>query len=235
MRSKFSASTRCLAAICEGASRCCSEQPLHCAKWRHFGSTRCGEAVITSTVSASSKCRCRLRSFAITRSPSKAPLTNTVLPSIRATPRPSWPRSVMCASKGVGETELERDMGRRQKGWPPIITDRAGPRPRRAGTARRSSFRRAGGQCPPYAVGITLRRKLFLLPGAGGVLVVPAGVRLLDPCLGEGGADLRLPFRMVVGDGDLAVQRGARSEDTSELQSPIHLVCRLLLEKKNKK
>src|SRR4051794_41296471 len=35
-------------------------------------------------------------------------------------------------------------------------------------------------------------------------------------------------------DGRLAWKIGARSEEhTSELQSPVHLVCRLLLEKKN--
>src|SRR5690348_17636525 len=35
---------------------------------------------------------------------------------------------------------------------------------------------------------------------------------------------------------DVAAFREARSEEhTSELQSPVHLVCRLLLEKKNKK
>src|SRR5690348_17583279 len=35
-------------------------------------------------------------------------------------------------------------------------------------------------------------------------------------------------------DGDLTVKNFSRSEEhTSELQSPVHLVCRLLLEKKN--
>src|SRR6185312_7375354 len=177
MRSKFSASTRCLAAICDDASRCCNEQPLHWAKCWHSGSTRCGEAVITSTTSASSKCRWRLRSFAITVSPSRPPLTKTVLPLIRATPRPSWPRSVMWASNGFGETKLDRDMGTAGGGWPPIITDRPVSRP--------------------------------ATPRPGGVLVVPAGASLLDPALGEGGANLRLPLRMVVGHGDFAIQRGA--------------------------
>ena len=34
-------------------------------------------------------------------------------------------------------------------------------------------------------------------------------MRLLDPGLGEGGADLRFPLRVVVGVGDFAIQRGA--------------------------
>src|SRR5438876_1607959 len=39
-----------------------------------------------------------------------------------------------------------------------------------------------------------------------------------------------------VGRGGGGARRGPRSEEhTSELQSPVHLVCRLLLEKKKKK
>src|SRR5690348_18444696 len=46
------------------------------------------------------------------------------------------------------------------------------------------------------------------------------------------------PHRIALGDGgDIgAVVAAIRSEEhTSELQSPVHLVCRLLLEKKKKK
>src|SRR5690348_17719776 len=40
----------------------------------------------------------------------------------------------------------------------------------------------------------------------------------------------------VVHEDDLRARYGVRSEEhTSELQSPVHLVCRLLLEKKKKK
>src|SRR5437879_8022712 len=43
-------------------------------------------------------------------------------------------------------------------------------------------------------------------------------------------------FALVRIDGDNAVADGLRSEEhTSELQSPMYLVCRLLLEKKKKK
>src|SRR5256885_9892358 len=45
----------------------------------------------------------------------------------------------------------------------------------------------------------------------------------------------RLPVGIII-DDDLRLGIGIRSEEhTSELQSPCNLVCRLLLEKKNKK
>src|SRR5258708_32080206 len=43
---------------------------------------------------------------------------------------------------------------------------------------------------------------------------------------------LAASFQVIVGGDDL--ERGRSEEHTSELQSPDHLVCRLLLEKKNK-
>src|SRR5690348_18138357 len=47
-------------------------------------------------------------------------------------------------------------------------------------------------------------------------------------------ARLRLPHRAAGGSARAAAGHPARSEEhTSELQSPVHLVCRLLLEKKN--
>ncbi len=49
-----------------------------------------GEASSTSTTTASSCCRRRRMRRRRTRSPGSAPSTNTVLPSMRATPRPSW-------------------------------------------------------------------------------------------------------------------------------------------------
>lgn len=67
-----------------------------------------GEASSTSSVLASSKWRFFAVCSAITRSPGSAPDTNTALPSRRATPRPSWVRSVMMASKGVLSMRGER-------------------------------------------------------------------------------------------------------------------------------
>src|SRR5438552_11390864 len=74
----------------------------------------------------------------------------------------------------------------------------------------------------PYT---TLFRSLRAAP-AGGALLPAGGVRRA----GGGGAGARLHARR----GRPA--RPLRSEEhTSELQSPDHLVCRLLLEKKKKK
>src|SRR5690348_18308393 len=53
------------------------------------------------------------------------------------------------------------------------------------------------------------------------------------PILAHRLAVLREPRRAAVGPGDDAAGAQIRSEEhTSELQSPVHLVCRLLLEKK---
>src|SRR5690606_5919803 len=48
--------------------------------------------------------------------------------------------------------------------------------------------------------------RLLLLPDPA-LLVPPARARARDPLAGEDVADLRLPFRMAVGHGDLAVDR----------------------------
>src|SRR2546426_2851037 len=50
----------------------------------------------------------------------------------------------------------------------------------------------------------------------------------------EGGAVQGRRFGCVHADGTRAQGRGRSEEHTSELQSPCNLVCRLLLEKKNK-
>src|SRR5690348_18058475 len=64
------------------------------------------------------------------------------------------------------------------------------------------------------------------------------------PISGGGGRELAVPARVpgVAGNPDHAVRAAARhaqtrrsEEHTSELQSPVHLVCRLLLEKKKQK
>src|SRR5690606_3242636 len=107
IRSRFSSRTRCLAWICFVSSRCCRAQPPQVPKWAQRGSTRSGEACSTSSTRASSKLRWRPVCCTRTRSPGSAPATNTVLPACaspsgrRATPRPSWLRSVMSSSKGV--------------------------------------------------------------------------------------------------------------------------------------
>src|SRR5690348_17826638 len=43
------------------------------------------------------------------------------------------------------------------------------------------------------------------------------------------------PRSRAIVSGDSGVRAGRSEEHTSELQSPVHLVCRLLLEKKKKK
>src|SRR5690606_30392876 len=180
MRSKFSSSTRCLARICFDSSRCCNTQPLHTPKWAQRGSTRSGEACSTSSVVASSKLRERAVWRTITRSPGSASATNTVLPpSRRATPRPSWLRSLISSSKGVWS--IRATCRQLRAGRPHIVADAAAS----------------------PGVGAPASR-LLLLPGPA-LLVPPARARTRDPLAGEHVADLRFPFRMAVGHGDLAI------------------------------
>src|SRR5690242_16348471 len=47
------------------------------------------------------------------------------------------------------------------------------------------------------------------LPRPARVLVIPTGMRAIYPLLGEDLADLRLPFRVAVGNRDLLVHRRA--------------------------
>src|SRR5438876_3811401 len=64
-----------------------------------------------------------------------------------------------------------------------------------------------------------------------GVLQRAAGHARFEPCSSRWRAPL--PHRRLPADERRSP--GSRSEEhTSELQSPVHLVCRLLLEKKNK-
>src|SRR5438876_8657160 len=58
---------------------------------------------------------------------------------------------------------------------------------------------------------------------------------LAAPCVGvQPGAQRFGPLAPGLGPGEPAREGTGRSEEhTSELQSPVHLVCRLLLEKKN--
>src|SRR5690348_18120014 len=64
----------------------------------------------------------------------------------------------------------------------------------------------------------------LVLAGIDGREVVRRRRRVADP-----------PDASAVDEGDpLAVGRDRSEEHTSELQSPVHLVCRLLLEKKKK-
>src|SRR5690348_17663168 len=66
-------------------------------------------------------------------------------------------------------------------------------------------------------------------------MLLHRGRRRLRQTLGvtAGGVGLWRWLRQA-GTPQAAIAKGARSEEhTSELQSPVHLVCRLLLEKKN--
>src|SRR5690606_38684198 len=113
-----------------------------------------------------------------TLSPGRPPATKRVLPSTRATPRPSWERSVMSTS-----TIWVMESGAPANGrapWDPVGV--------------------GGNGCPVAAA-----ERLLALPGTRAVLIIPAGTRLLDPLPGERVADLAFPLRMAVGDGDFAV------------------------------
>src|SRR5690606_39277765 len=119
-------------------------------------------------------------------SPGRASATNTVLPpSRRATPRPSWLRSMMSSSNGVWSIRAT-SVGAGCGGA--IVAD-APDRSPRAPTDR----------------GVAA---LLLLPRPA-LLVPPAGARAGDPLAREHLADLRLPLRMAVGHRDLAVDRVA--------------------------
>src|SRR5262245_33305745 len=52
-------------------------------------------------------------------------------------------------------------------------------------------------------------RSLFTDPDAAGILVVPPFGHALDPALRECSADFALPFGMVIGPGNLAIERQA--------------------------
>src|SRR5438552_7539779 len=82
----------------------------------------------------------------------------------------------------------------------------------------------------PYT---TLFRSQYRIIGAGNDhLTVRAIKRQMDGALGSRGAWLLAPYSDLPANSP----NNARSEEhTSELQSPDHLVCRLLLEKKKKK
>src|SRR2546422_8006032 len=77
--------------------------------------------------------------------------------------------------------------------------------------------------------------------GVSALLVRPADARLLYVLAHGAGAGMRHPFLATISqrlaEREIATLRDLlRSEEhTSELQSRLHLVCRLLLEKKKKK
>src|SRR2546422_8959900 len=58
--------------------------------------------------------------------------------------------------------------------------------------------------------------------------------RLLPPAVDEGAGDLEVDVGLEEGDAHLAQGLLRSEEHTSELQSRLHLVCRLLLEKKKR-
>src|SRR5690348_18009217 len=69
-------------------------------------------------------------------------------------------------------------------------------------------------------IGALVERMHSIGPNAPGQRLAPIGLKELDPLVAR--------FNDVLG-------RMRSEEHTSELQSPVHLVCRLLLEKKKKK
>src|SRR5258708_10287386 len=69
---------------------------------------------------------------------------------------------------------------------------------------------------------------LFRSRGRGGAALVNINM------LPNGIERIRVPVRLGVREGADLVDAGRSEEHTSELQSPDHLVCRLLLEKKKK-
>src|SRR5690348_5434693 len=79
----------------------------------------------------------------------------------------------------------------------------------------------------------------FLTPRSGAPGVAPPGVRQFWPGSALSHADARLPVLLDGADsphgGRQSWLSGRSEEHTSELQSPVHLVCRLLLEKKKKR
>src|SRR5690348_17804091 len=95
---------------------------------------------------------------------------------------------------------------------------------------------------PPRATLFPTRRSSDLVKVWAKALVVPAGAAansvVADADLADAEVDLAEESTPVFVDRKAVVGRTlaqSRSEEhTSELQSPVHLVCRLLLEKKNK-
>src|SRR5687768_17982515 len=75
------------------------------------------------------------------------------------------------------------------------------------------------------------RAQLAARYGAGGVALLVAGIALV----GHAAALDSAPASAVLGLAGIALcwSAGRSEEHTSELQSRLHLVCRLLLEKKN--
>src|SRR5258708_21247884 len=91
-----------------------------------------------------------------------------------------------------------------------------------------------------YAAVLREQGRALDYPGGAARVSQAVDVDLLARAIGwagEAATARNEAFNVTNGDARLHVQRfGNRSEEhTSELQSPDHLVCRLLLEKKNKK
>src|SRR5690348_17504658 len=86
----------------------------------------------------------------------------------------------------------------------------------------------------PYT---TLFRSWFIERGAGAALITlgARGARLVGADGGTTFDAVRVQPVDTTAAGDAVAGALGRSEEhTSELQSPVHLVCRLLLEKQNK-
>ena len=92
---RLSSRTRCLAATCAVASRCCIEQPPHTPKCTHAGLTRILDSRCSTVILAASHFGFLRYELKPTRSPGRAPSTNTTLPALASSfgrwpmPRPS--------------------------------------------------------------------------------------------------------------------------------------------------
>src|SRR6266487_5625420 len=110
-----------------------------------------------------------------------------------------------------------------------LVRGRAGGRPRRAVQARRAGTSRCGrgrhGRGRPTAAASAGRCQRCR--GTS-----PARWRPRRNVAGREGGDGSPRSGSRVPRGGLASRRSRSEEHTSELQSPVHLVCRLLLEKK---
>ena len=139
----------------QAASRCCSEQPLHSPKCRQRGSTRCGERVISSTTSASSKWRWRLRNA-----------QHDLLAQQRAADEDGLAIDAGHATAVVAEVG---DGGFEGRGWHSI-----GSGHERSGRLGREAGRRLSQIGPITVDGGAAQALTCCLPGARGVLVIPA-------------------------------------------------------------
>src|SRR5690554_1955767 len=232
---KFSRRVFSLNRIWASALICCRLQPPHRSANSQGGCWRSGAVSNTSRVRSSSNLLRVLTTLAITVSPGRAPSTNCTLPSVRAMPRPSWPRDSISQRTGSCGRTLRRrllilagllkinDSGAREYTGRQVtvsaVTDNG--HDHRVFNLARQLERSRNGPARRH----TTEDAFFTGQGPHGVfcflladvqhLVYPGGI-----------VDFwQIGFRPAPDRSE---------EHTSELQSRPHLVCRLLLEKKKR-